>query len=1217
MRKATCGLLLLSFLVMPGVGQDAPAPQNPLAAIYLSDSLRKADYDSYAEGLIALIQKDPGAPAARIALQRCMDLEAELADPFPLYEMLRDFARQEFRKCGPWSPEYADAYTRLARRYDKTNSWHAVSQKWRGITDAAFVGPFIDGAAPAHDDLFGPEVLLDFNAEYDGAWGRVKWQKIRHHDPIGGELDLYNQQRWTGYGYYVATQIVSPQERRALLLLEVSGPAKVWLNGLAEADLDSRGEDLPDTLPMDVQLKRGVNTLLVKVSTVSSVQIRLLGEDYQPLSGVETRSPKPDSPVQPVHQGKRLARQIRADRVDLFSGSDDALSLLAAAQNSSLYGLSDKAGAQRDAAFTADAGAMIRLEYLRTLEDNPLHSYSDKRRMVRSIADGLIAEEPAMVPALLKKAELLSDDERYRDAIALLDTALEHAGQKWRVYLARARIFSDARWPAEEEGAIKAALKDAPTALPVLKAVSDFYGTRGALNVEIEYDRKRLQLRPGDPDAHMSLANTLGRIGDTEGAVRHFQALSTSDPGNSFLIARLAEALAADGKLDAALEAYETLASRSSRPETELMLAARACLQLGHDDRGEAYLDRILKLDPGYHAARRQLQLMRSESEDFWSAYSVGWEEMLQHDVSPEQFPRADSALVLDEMIQYVYADGSSVSYVHQVRKILTQDGVDLRGKDQISGELITARTVQPDGTVLEPITQAGGRIEFPGLTIGALIDVAFLVRTDGGPRETLDGDTFFFMDQSLDEPFAISRWVLITPADMVLNEVYHNLERDDEGVTISRTTEGARVVRTWDVRNPRHQAFEPFMPAPAEIVPWVELVQPRDWRDKARMAAADGLRRIMRTPLIQQRALEFTRDTGSDVAKARAIYEWVNMTFTTGGDAWNPHQALKAQAGDREDLFVSLCESAGVDLGFAYVDAAPPYKRAPQERSSRPHWAYPHREDFEELFYVVESEGERVFISLDERMRPFGEISSRVFLAPAVLWIDGRYELTHLPGGDREKDRFENRVHIRLAADGSAKLDGSITVFGERSYALKEQMRSMPYDDLCTNLEGNLAQHYDGFEVSECLFPKIGDAGEPLVQEYTGTVRTMANALGDDLTLALPGEKLGRLMSALVSQRRRELDIVIDFDLVQTDEIRISPPEGYAFRGVPRDLLYPTAPLIYQLKFRMDNGDLVLERKLVLGPGRFGAHEYNALVEQVKQITQSEDSTLRLAKVP
>ncbi|MCB9933100.1 MAG: hypothetical protein H6841_06750 [Planctomycetes bacterium] len=1194
-----------------------------LQRVYLDPALARGDLDAHAANLVKLINEDPGHGCALFALRRLVALQDQLADLRPLHDALGELAKDDFQACTR-PQEFVEAWVKLERRFSSGLAWQTTARRWGGVTEAAYIGPFADGVAPAHDDVFPPEVMLDFNAEYEGAYGRVSWRKVRHENPLEFELELFEQQRWAGYGYYVATALISDEEREARLHFAFGGPGKIWLNGEPALDADARREKTANEFSLPVRLRRGRNTVLVKISSISSLRILLRDPRGFPLRGVLAQAPGPDSPRQavrggtPPHESGALREVLDAAFLsEAGSGSIRGLGSLAEAEAFELMGMRERAGIAADRALeTLPGQPLVRLAWLYWMGRSSLYSGSEARKLARATTDELLRADPALIPAIFEKARLLAGDERFREAVALLESALDLAPAKWRVHLQLAQVFRDAGWVTEQETALKAALKDAPAALPVLAAASDFYGALGALAREIELDGKRLELLPGDPDAHLSLAGTLARTGDLEQALKHMRILVAADPGSDFLQGRLAEALAANGKLGESLEVYELLAARSERPEQELYQAARVCLQLGNARQGAKYLERTIEVDPGHHLARRQLQRMRGESEDFWTAYNVSWEEMLRHDVTREQFPRAASALILDEQIQYVYPDGSSLIYVHQVRKILTQDGVDARGKERIQGELVTARTIKADGTVLEPISQAGGLIEFPGVEIGALLDVAYLQRVDGGPVETLNGDAFYFIDQHLAEPFAISRWVLVAPKAMPINPVFHNLRAGDPGVVLQEEAEGELLVRTWDVRNPRLPEHEQFMPSPLEVIPWVECVRPRDWRERARQVADDGLRKIINTPLLHQRAVELTQGLDTDEDKARAIYAWVNATFTTLGDAWNAHQALKAGAGDRLEIFVSLCAAAEVRLGFACADPPPVYKQPPEESLPRPHWAYPHKEDFEHFFVVVTcSNGALRYIELKDRMRPFGEIPARMFNAPVILWLAGRYELTHLPGGDREKDRFENRVHVRLDADGSAQLEGSITVVGERSYGLKEAMRTTPNDELCNELEADLAQHYKGFEVSECRFPQIGDVGEPLVQEYDGEVKQLATATADGLSLALPGEKLGRLLSLLVGARKREFDVVLDFDLVQTDEIRISPPEGYVFKDLPKDLLYPTAPLVYELKFRIEDGDMVVRRKLVLGPGRFTPADYNDLVEQVKQIRQSEDSTLKLAK--
>ena len=64
------------------------------------------------------------------------------------------------------------------------------------------------------------------------------------------------------------------------------------------------------------------------------------------------------------------------------------------------------------------------------------------------------------------------------------------------------------------------------------------------------------------------------------------------------------------------------------------------------------------------------------------------------------------------------------------------------------------------------------------------------------------------------------------------------------------------------------------------------------------------------------------------------------------------------------------------------------------------------------------------------------------------IRWQDGRFTLAQLPATDADSDRFENRATIALAADGSAKVEGSISIFGDRAWGLKDMLRTQPADE-------------------------------------------------------------------------------------------------------------------------------------------------------------------------
>lgn len=1204
---------------------DAAKLAEQLKPVFTHASLESGDYDAWVSQLLSLIEKDPAADASVVAMARIGRRLDELATSRPVYAMLERLRAGNFAACGDAADDYAALWLRLARRYSTDLAWQEQRKPWMGITTASYIGPFAEGGGTIHDDAFSPEAMLDFSARATGPWGGLAWQTVRHHDPQDDEIDLYEQARWSGYGYYVATVLVSDAARDVTLKLAFHGPGKVWLNGEYLFNADARRHELPQPLELPASLRRGRNVLLLKISGISQVSIRVR-QGGLPVQGVLAQAPAATEARQAIRAGtpKLAAASLpRLERVEALAanatGETRALLCLAAAVLSESGTLRTRAALHAEsAAAAAPESALIQLEFLRMLEYSPLHTSSSRRALRQQITTSLLASQPALYGAVRERAKQLAADEQPAEAINTLRAMREAGHDSWRLCLLMAEVYRQENWTAEYSAELRRAHGLNPKSEPVLDDLASSHGSRGDMAGEMRVLHELLALVPGDRETMWSLMNLNVRSGNNADALKFARRIALQAPGDHFVRRKLAEVLAANGQLKEARTELESISAQSPHPEEALYDAARLCLRHGDEAAATRYLQQVLAVDDGQHAARRQLQRLKGESDEFWHGLALPLEAVWDYDVEPEQFPRAASVLLLDEMVQVVYADGSSLSYVHTLRKILTQDGVDERGRDRIPGELLVARTIRPDGTVLEPITQGGGVVEFPAVEVGCFLETAYVLRADGRPSQTLDGDRFYFMDTNLAEPFCISRWVVHAPQSVRIDFMPHNLRADDPGVTISQSSDKGFNTWVFDVRNPRHPEYEVLMPSPLEFIPWVQCIVAHDWRDKGRELADDALPLLRTTPLIEETARRLTAGITADVDKARAIYAWVNENFTTEGDAYNAHQALASMAGDREQVFIALCSAAGVKLGFALADASPRYKQALAEDTPRAHWAFPREQDFEHrLCFVRDAQNRRVWINLDRRLRPFGMLSSRLFEAPFIAWEDGRTELGMLPGGDPEDDRFENRATVALNDDGSAEVKGSITIFGERSYDQKEAMRTQPYEDQCTALEEEVAGLLPGFEVSVCRFPDLGSPDKPLVQGFEGTVRQLASRQGDTMTMELPIERMGPLLSILAGLDKRDHDIVLDFNLHQHDELRLAPPPGWSFAALPEGLEYPTAPLTYSLSFTIEDGEMVVRRKLALGPGRLKPFAYPELVEQVKRIKAAEEVKLKLVKQP
>jgi len=1211
MPRALISLLLLlaPFLAAQTYGT--------LEKLFLDDALLRGDLDAHAATLIGIVESDPASVEGWLALRAAMQLRGELAAPGTLYDALCRLASDDFARCGRNADAFAQAYLDMSRDFDSDPAWHAVARRWGPLTTASWIGPFAESGPAAHDDVFGPEVLADFSRTYAGAYGTVAWQESRPLGGVGTGIEVSRQVRWGGCGYYVGISVICAGDTEGWVQLHFNGPGKLWQNGKLVADIDRRSHDYPQ-LWLPASLIRGRNLLLIKLSTLSDVEIRLRGTNGRPMAGAVCEAPTARTPSvgnaggAALQAGLALPAWMDPGSSTATEARQRALLHMARALALQENNLEMQAGlALEQALAELPQEPLVQLACHTMAQDSPLYGSGEKRCVQARLLESMLAGNAQFLPALLARAETLTHDERYREAIDSLQSAAADAPGNWRLQLALADACQHAGWKAQWLAALQGAYSLAPQALPVLRALSRYWSWQGMSAAQLQWDRAISALVPSDRNAVAAQVGCLLRMGQPEEALKLARAQAQIEPGSDYLDDRLATALLACNKLAEACAIYETIAARSAQPEEVLEQAAKACLQRGDEERAAGLLKRALGLAPSAHSVRSQLQRLRGEDPDFYKPFMLAAPDVAALQASSAQFARADSALLLDEMVQLVYADGGSISFVRQVRKILTQQGVDDRGKDSVPGELLLARTIQTDGTVLEPITYSGSQLEFPGMAIGCTIEMAWLVRNQANPWHTLTGDRFFFSDQTMAEPFVVSRYVLITPADMPLGIQTHNMQAQD----YSLRTEGDDAIRTWDVRRPQHPDREPFAPSPLEFLPWLEITQARDCNTKGREAAQRGLgaRRGI-TPRVTAKAAELCQGATSDEQRARRIYAWVNANLTTRGDASNPHQSLQTLTGDRQELFLALCAAAGMQLGLAVADYAPLWRPTPADDLPDLHWAYLRDTDFDLFLAAVQGEnGDPIYLDLSSRLAPFGVLPARRSAAPALLWHKGRVSVVQLPGISPDQDRFESRASIALNAKGGAEVTGSIGLLGEKSWQLKDSLRTQSKQEMQQTLEEELAAMFAGLEVTKCDAPDIAKVGTPYLRTFEGSATGLARKKDNGLVLTLPLESMSELLSALVGRQGRSRAISLKFSFCQTDTLQIAPPKGWRFRSVPADLVYATDPLVYSLAFELQDGVLVVNRSIRAGPGRIEPVGYAQLTEQVKRIGQAEKTAIEL----
>lgn len=135
---------------------------------------------------------------------------------------------------------------------------------------------------PGFEKQYPPEQEIDFTRKYQGKSGEVAWKKVAA--AADGYLDLRAHITPSDRAIaYALTYIESPEQMPAQIALGSNDGARVWLNGDLVHSLHKGRLAQPDEDIIDVQLKPGLNCLLVKVEN--------LGRDW----GLYVRLPDPAS----------------------------------------------------------------------------------------------------------------------------------------------------------------------------------------------------------------------------------------------------------------------------------------------------------------------------------------------------------------------------------------------------------------------------------------------------------------------------------------------------------------------------------------------------------------------------------------------------------------------------------------------------------------------------------------------------------------------------------------------------------------------------------------------------------------------------------------------------------------------------------------------------------------------------------------------------------
>jgi hypothetical protein len=1161
---------------------------------------RVLDGAAEAEALLSAAEADPAGPLAVVAMRRLV----ELAEQSPERAGQVD-AGVERLLAGGRLGGVAAYRARVARAVVADTLGDPLAAARRRAENGAVgawtvAGPFSELRVLDFDQPIPPETG-ELPAEVPAPAG-LPPSPTRIVSAPDGTFALDGEPS-TGDVFALVSDAALVRGGRYLLIVNTNATVRVLVDGALVSERRAFAAWLPGVSALPLDLAPGRHRLVVKLSRTDgngALSVSLARADGA-VSDVAWTAPAAGTPPPSV-----AARPVRPAAVatprqlaDAMAGpAGPVLARLLAARDAMS---SDREGAKAllsEALALAPGSASLLVALADARDDDPtLDRRVGQTRAEAALRDALRAD-PGHAEARMMLSRQLRAAERFDDADEVLSALAAPAATRPQALAARARAAEARGLPERAEALANEALT-AGGSCDAADLAASLAARRQALAHVDETALFLGRCRGG----RERLARRLRERGEPAAAGAELEPLLAARPWDVDLAVARAEALVAEGRPDTAarrLEAMALLWPRSPRIQVSLASAR----ELAGDRAGaRAARERALQLDGGDLDLRRALALedVREALDDL----SEDAKAAIRAYESAGRRLGVSSVMVLDAAAVDIHPGGVATERTQQVIHVLDQAGVDQHGEVNIpaGAEIIAARTLKPDGRVIEP-ERAGdekGSLSLSGLEPGDYVQLDY-VRAVRAPFGTLGyaADPFFFAAPH--ERLFRSTYVVRAPAGAGLTTDAHGMPEPP----VAR--QGGFDVMRAERRDAPPWIPEPDGPGMSEVLPFVAVGTGAS-REAFQRSIAD---RLVGRTLVTEELAAFARQIRagsrdpSPMGLARAAYARVARTVLGDGPLLEEaSEALSRGRGSRLTVLMAVLDALGIEARMAVVR---PFAADPAA------YRFPTASLYPAQVLRVRAGGQVVWLDPSVRMNPFGAIPPWMADCEAlVLPAPGEAPSVDRTPASTGTDLKQTELRMALAADGSGELTGVERYPGPLGARVKAQLEGMDASQRRQAIEGMLSRSFQGIAVDQVAFEGEDDPDAPLVIRWHGRSPQLARRADGGLVVEstpLPANVAGRY----VRLAARTTPLLLQSPERSASRIEILPPAG--LRVVPESpTRVATAFGAYERSDRStDAGGVIRTERLDLERARISPERYGEFAAFAAGVDAQEEQPIRLA---
>ena len=832
--------------------------------------------------------------------------------------------------------------------------------------------------------------------------------------------------------------------------------------------------------------------------------------------------------------------------------------------------------------------------------------------------------------------------------------------------------------------AYQTALAIKPNTSQIQFQIAKLYFQQGKYEKARDAFAATVTLDPKNMDARNSLGYIYEQLNNYEAAAQVYENTLKVEPNNLYALNHLGLAYKQLGRLDDAervLRKAVGIDPKSARPASKNLRNYLALIYLEKGDIGEAIAEfresirlfpkdvwsrqnlaslyeahgryyeaqlqyhKILEIDPQNLLAPTRIQALAHLDRSVSVSIELAPLDLIDVDIeaviaaAPDaaDYPDADAVILLNQFSHEVTPSGKSRYTTHQVVKILTERGVqnydDIAIPHTPKAQYITvnvARTIKPDGSVVEPPDEAFNDVTPPGLlsynlysdsmwrviSMPALkpgVCIEYQVTLEDAGAESVGSTSWFWGGYSFQstDPTLQSAYALRVPQGTDFRWKALHCQLNPQILH-----EGETSTYLWTHGETPALKTEYNMPATNDIVPRLSYSSVGSWEAVYNWYKDIAKDRYTVDQAIEETVEELTADLLTEDDKIRAIYHFVAsqiryVGIELGQGAYQPtpaDQVLNVRYGDCKDkttLMIAMLDLAGIEAFPVMLNPAP-YQRIDLE--------LPSLGQFSHLIGAVpRDDGSYIWLDPTADTCSYGDLPARNRGRKGFVIQSERGEFVDIPISTPESNQLLVDTEIALTEDGTVQGMMRIDTLGQYNVEARLEYKRVSPSAWKDTLAVGLSKQFPGVRVDAVQISDLEDLNVPVQLNVAFTVENYAEPIDNRLMFPLPSDEFSDYAEIFAAaERQHPLDLSYPMQMKKT--IRIALPEGWT-ATFPKDIHLENRFASVERRYKLEGNQIHYEINFIIRESIIPPEDYPTAKRFFDMLVREDRTQLILEK--